>query len=48
MFKNVKNYLYTFWLGGSLAYADLTISNYKYWIIIVPTIVLVSFLNERK
>ena len=47
MWNVIKKYIYCVWLGGSLGYADITISNYKYWVIVVPTIIFVSIFTYK-
>jgi hypothetical protein len=42
----VINTLYAAWLGCSLAIAGIYISNWKYWLITVPTIILVAIRRE--
>lgn len=47
MLKHLKNTCYTFWLGGSLGYAGLSFTDFKFYVVVIPTILLVTFINER-
>jgi hypothetical protein len=45
--KIMKKYLFCLWLGLSLTIAGFKLSDWQYWLIIIPTIFFVVFFNEE-
>ena len=45
--NNWKRYLYAIWLGGSLGAAyGTSLLDIRYWLIVVPTMLLVAIFND--
>lgn len=47
LYTHSKSYLYAMYLGGALSIANVNFTDIKFYIIIVPTILLVSIFNEE-
>lgn len=46
---NWRRYLYGMWLGGSLsACYDTTITDYRFWLVLIPTAALVHIFNNKQ
>lgn len=43
----MAKHLYGLYLGGALSIADVTLLQKEFWIIIVPTVLLVNFINNK-
>lgn len=39
----LRKHAYALWLGLSLGIAEVNVFSFNYWIIVVPTIILVTF-----
>ena len=48
MIKIIRKYAWVAYLGGSLAWADITVSTKECWIILVPTVILVVWLQSKE
>lgn len=47
--KHWKKYLYAAWLGGSItAFTNVKISDWQYYVIVLPIIMCVAAFNEEK
>lgn len=38
----IREYGYAFYIGGILGFVDISFLDYKWWIIVVPTIILIE------
>ena len=43
MIKIIRRYAWVAYLGGSLAWVGITINMKEFWIILVPTAILISW-----
>lgn len=47
--NNWKKYLYCIWLGGSaVACFDTSILDWRFWVVTLPTVIAVTFINENQ
>jgi fatty acid desaturase len=46
--ENMKKTLYAAWLGGSLSIAGLSWSDWSFWVVMLPTVALVTVFNNGK
>lgn len=48
-FATWKSYFYGAWLGGSIAAVfDTPLNDWRPWVVILPTVLLVSLFNEPR
>lgn len=43
--ENMKKTLYAAWLGGSLSIAGLSWTDWPFWVVLLPTCLLVTVFN---
>jgi len=48
MIKIIREYAWIAYLGGSLAWADITVSTKEFWIVLVPTAILVTWSQSKE
>ena len=46
MINYMKRNSYAIWLGASLAMVDIPLTNFRFWIVMIPTVCFVSFLRK--
>jgi hypothetical protein len=46
MIEFLKRYGWSIWLGSSMSIANITVMNWKWWVIIIPTIILVGMYGD--
>jgi hypothetical protein len=46
MIEFLKRYGWCIWLGFSMGIADIGVMNWKWWVIVIPTILLVSWYGD--
>ncbi len=47
LYTHSKSYLYAMYLGGALSIVGVNFMDIKFYIIMIPTLFLVSIFNER-
>jgi hypothetical protein len=48
MIEFLKRYGWCIWLGFSMGIADIGVTNWKWWVIVIPIIILVGIYGELR
>ena len=46
--RNFEKVLYAAWLGGSLSLAGMSATTWQFWVVLLPTCLLVTVFNDGK